>query len=337
MVNSTVPEVPAMPSARRLPLAAVALAAGVAGCKFLERPDTAVQPTTPRQSLAQRTPQDLVQYLNTQASYVQNLSYSDVRLKASDNGETFTLGDTSLFAARPNNVRLIAGHTVLGKQLDIGSNEREFWVYVKQLRPDNFFYCSHEEFEKGTAKFPVPFDTDWVMQALGMATFPTDGQYEIQTRDREYVLTQRTTTRNGVPVTKQMVFNADWDGGNRPIVRRHVIADDRGQKLAVAEIRNVRSIKLGPPNNPWQRWVQVPTEVTLEWPQQKFKMDLVLRGEKLNDDLSDRFAALFTRPRIPGTNPIDLATYQFNATPSSYRGQAPDGTGRRAYTWFQRR
>ena len=68
-------------------------------------------------------------------------------------------------------------------------------------------------------------------------------------------------------------------------------------------------------------FVQVPRHVVLEWPQQKFVMELKLAGEKVNEDLSDRAVALFTRPRIPGTNPIDLARYEFR--PAGYRGQAP--------------
>ena len=72
-------------------------------------------------------------------------------------------------------------------------------------------------------------------------------------------------------------------------------------------------------------FVQLPTHVVLEWPQQKFVMDLRLSGETVNEDLSDRSAALFSRPQIRGTNPIDLARHQF-IQPSSYRGQAPGET-----------
>jgi hypothetical protein len=137
------------------------------------------------------------------------------------------------------------------------------------------------------------------------------------------MLEQQTTTSAGVPVKKVIAFSADHDYGKKPVVCKHWILDSQNQPLAVAEIVSAKSVRIGtdPSDSKTPLFVQVPTEVILEWPQEKFRMKLVLDGERVNEDFGNRAAQLFSRPRINGTNPIDLATYTF--TPTA-RGQSPD-------------
>jgi hypothetical protein len=324
-----------MQTARPIALLLVAAASAAGGCRFMTQPDAGATATRPPAgAVPQQTAENLVGFLNRQAGYMQTLSYGDVTLRSSENGSSNPkLADTTLFVQQPRNLRLIAGHSIAGKQIDIGSNDREFWLYAKPQPGDNFFYCTHEDFAKGQAALPIPFDTEWVMQALNMHSYPdpTTGQYTVETKGREYVLTQRTATRNGTPITKVTVFNYDNQDGRLPVVSRHRVQDDRGQVLAAAEIRKTKVKELGTDKATGKpARVQVPTEVTLEWPQQRFRMDLTLGDERVNEDLGDRQAKLFERPTINGTHPIDLATYRFSPTA---RGQAPGRESRRVVAW----
>jgi hypothetical protein len=319
----------------RLTLAVLAVAVAC-GCEGLLKRDREPAARVPSGPPPERSAQQLVEYLNRQAALVRTLEYSDVSVSATEAGQRFPgLRDSTLIAAQPRNIRLIGGTELTSQELDIGSNSREFWMYVKRLPGDNYFYCSHDDFARGQAKLPMPFDTDWVMQALGMHVYPTDAQYQVQTSNRDYVLTSRTTTSTGQPVVKQTIFNTDWDRGTLPVVRRHVVADESGRVLAVADIKRVKTIGTGP-NGPrdFSSFIQVPTEAVLEWPQQRFEMRLSLGKERINESLDDRAAMLFQKPNIRGTNPIDLATYQFVA-PTGYnaRGQAPGRETRKVYVW----
>lgn len=298
----------------RLALALIFFVGSLAasGCKSLigkgeePRPTGKIQP---------RTAEELVRYLNHQASLVQSISYSDVSIHTSENGKSNPrLGDSSLHAQKPRNFRLLGSTFATSGEIDLGSNEREFWMYVKRMDGPNYFYCSHNDFAKAAQKLPIPFDTDWVMQALGLSEYPTDpsATATINEQYRKYVLSYRTTTSAGVPVRRVVAFNADHDGGRKPVVSKHFILDDRDQTLATAEILSAKSVKVG------ASYVQVPTEVVLEWPQTKFQMRLVLGGERVNETQN---VALFTRPQIQGTNPIDLANYRFEPTS---RGQMPE-------------
>lgn len=313
-------------TARHLLLPLIPCLALAGGCKSLT--GKSPSPEAPRATgeIPERSAQELVDYLNRQAALIENINYTDVSVHASENGKDMPrLGDSSLAAAKPRNFRLVCGTLATSNEVDLGSNDREFWMYVKRMEgPHNFFFCSHEDFHKGVGqRFPIPFDTDWVMQALGMANFADDGQYEVlvNRQHRKYLLTQSTVTPNGVPVRKVVAFNVDHDGGRRPVVAKHLIVDGQNQTLASADILRTKTVRVGTdPQTGRPSFVQVPGEVVLEWPTQKFRMRLVLDGESVNEDLSSR-TALFERPRIRGANPIDLAQYTFEPTS---RSQMPE-------------
>lgn len=287
------------------------------GCEWMKtgKPEGG-PPKIPAGPLNKPDAAKLVGYLNNNANAVRTLSYSDVRLHASENGKSLPgLSDCTLYAAQPRYFRLECGTLATSQELDLGSNDREFWVYAKRMDAPNFFYCTHADYDRGTAQFPVPFDPDWVMMALGMAQYDPAAQYDVDvsTKDQTYILKVNATTRQGQPIQRLTAFNADWESGKRPVVKGHVIRDANGQKICSAEVKSVKTLQSA------SGFVQVPTQVVLEWTQQKFVMDLKLSGERLNEDLSSKQAALFGRPKIPGSNPVDLAQYRFAPTA---RGQA---------------
>jgi hypothetical protein len=316
-----------------LVVSAAALAGGCSWLKTGEQDRPAPRFTGP---IPKKEPAELVAYLNRQAESLRSVSYKDVRATAFVNGkEEGSLNDSSLFAAQPRYVRLLGGHSIAGRILDAGSNE--FWMYMKPVDGDNFFYCSHDDYSRGTARLPVPFDPDWVMMALGMTTLDPAAEARAEARDRDgtYVLYHKTTTRQGQPVTKATVFNVETDNGRRPAVKEHLIYDGRTDQPALARAQ-VKAAKTVTTNDPTGRptQVQIPTHVVLEWPRQKFSMEMRLSDEVVNESFSDaRRRELFTRPTIRGTNPIDLARYEFRPTA---RGQAPAESRSRWLPAFRR-
>ena len=181
-----------------------------------------------------------------------------------------------------------------------------------------FVFASHSDFEAGKAKIPggIPFEPDWVMQALGMSVLPPNNQYAVKTDDRQrtYTLSWPTTLPNGTSVVKEMVFDGDAATGTRPQVKKHLVRDTRGKLICSAEIKRAATVQL-PQTDPRTNLplaVQHPTLMVLRWEEQKFEMELELKTGKVNDVLTDeQTRRLFTRPTIPGANPINLAGGEF--------------------------
>src|SRR5207247_1904410 len=152
----------------------------------------------------------------------------------------------SLVATQPRNFRMVGDAGAVAAKVDLGSNDQQFWVYAKVPTNDPMFvFASHTDFETGKAKIPggIPFEPDWVMQALGMAHLPPNNQYssKIDEEARAYVLSWPAVTPSGVSVIKEIVFDGDAATGTKPQVKKHVIRDTKGKVICFAEIKAAKT------------------------------------------------------------------------------------------------
>ncbi len=315
---------------RIVPLLALATALGsLAGCAWLDKMRPDPKNPTGTGALKAKKPEEFVSYLNRQSGYINSVRYDDVGLKATIPGQPWVpaLRSGLMVAQKPKNFRMQSGFALGGDQLDIGSNAQEFWMYTKQPKP-TFLFCSHTDFPKVQDDLPVPFEPDWVLQALGMSTYDSTKNYEVEIheKNRAYYLKYEDTTPAGQKVMRVTEFAADATEGNQPQVRRHMILAQTKtgwQTNMIAEIHKVSVVDAGNDAQTGQRaYVQVPTDVTLEWPQQKVKLALSLGKPQLN---TREEAVLFSKPaKIDNASPVNLADYRSNGSPSGLiRGATP--------------
>ena len=261
-------------------------------------------------------PDQFVTYLNERSSRLQSLNYGDVRLVASDHSVPLPALRGSLAASQPRNFRMTGTGGAIGAKVDLGSNADQFWVYfdAPTVKPQ-FVFASHTDFEAGRAKIPggIPFEPDWVMQALGMTTFPPTAQYSVKPseKDRTYTLYWTASTPSGQQVTKEIVFDADTATGTRSQVKQHVVKDLRGKVICVADIKASKAIQPGPGEGAGPQ-AQYPTHIVLKWVEQKFEMDLTLENAQVNQQPNaEQAKRLFTRPNVTNVPANDLAKYEF--------------------------
>jgi len=295
-------------------LLVVALVAGTIGCSLIgkstdNRPATTIQKVSSEQ---------LVKYLNERASRLQAIN-SDVRFTAHDGLLSMSLhGDLS--AAQQRFFRM-TGKGAVGGSVDLGSNNEQFWIYVDApTQKPLFVYASHTDFESGRAKLPgnLPFEPEWVMQALGMHTFPPNTHYnepKINPSERTYTLSWNANTPNGMAIQKEVVFEAEEARGDKPQVKKHLIRDSKNKVICSAEIKSVQAVPIpGPDARSAQISVQYPTHILLRWEAQKFELDLKLSNVQVNQRFTDEQARrIFSRPPDTASAPaLDLAKYEFS-------------------------
>lgn len=75
---------------------------------------------------------------------------------------------------RPLRLRIRAGTAVTGLELDVGSNDELFWVWVR--RDPQLYYCRHVDFAYSPAAQQFPLDPRWVVEAFGLAEIDPAGQ-----------------------------------------------------------------------------------------------------------------------------------------------------------------
>lgn len=311
-------------------LFAVAVLVVPSGCNWLTggKYKDPIQPDRPPPKLTDRPAKDYVAYLNRQAGYLKTVRFNDLNLNVSIPGQLVPgLSNGMVVCGQPGNFRMNAKLAIGPTQLDVGSNAQEMWMYVKHSDPQ-YLYCSHAEFPQVQQRLPVKFEPNWVLQALGMAAYDPNREYTIEPAPRRgvYYLKYPDATATGEKVLKVTEFAAGAMSGSNPQVRGHyVMTADGRDVIASARILKVSEQMVNADDG--RVPVQIPTEVALEWPQEKVKMDLQLGKIEVNERMTQQDSdALFRRPReIGSAKPVNLAEYLTPARGSGVaRGTRPD-------------
>lgn len=305
-----------MTLARRLTATALILAAG--GCASMTgaRDNRAAVGPAPAQT---PSAQNLVAYVNANAARVEAIEATDLALEVKAGSQGGGLSG-ALYCEKPKNFRLRA--KAVGKPVaDFGSNDQEFWYWVSQDNPPYLYHCNYADLARGDVNLPFPFQPDWVLECLGMATLTAPAEnFRVERKGNFYEMSERATSATGRPVTKVTVFRAGTTYGTEPQIKEYRLLDDRGQLVAQADVVAVkRDTGVG---------AVVPSHLVLKWPQQKIEMELKLNGMRAypNAALSARNPDLFRRDSLRDLPAFDLARRAPDAQPSGLqrtRGLSP--------------
>ena len=281
------------------------LAPFVLGCSLLPGVRDNIKPPPPATAApgSKPTVESLVEYLNQQASRVQNLRATvDIDAK----GGTQVIGLSGRIAAqKPLQFRLMAD--VLAKSMvDIGSNNDEFWYWIARDDPPYLYHCAYKDLATGKVNVPFPFQPDMVLAALGMAEYDPKAKYELRKQERVWELVQSTVSANGQKVTRITVFNKEISKPGLPQVLGHAIMDASGKLVCKAVVEKVKEDR--------DTNSKLPSVVKIEWPSMKMSMKLMLHNIETNKIDDATSARLFTRTGLK-YEPFDLA--RGRATPTS--------------------
>jgi hypothetical protein len=244
----------------------------------------------------------LVTYLNQNAQRVQSLSSNEVEMDCTVGSQSIGLNG-QMACDKPRGFRMTAKSPIVGKvEFDLGSNDREFWYWIARAQPPYQFFCSYEDLNTKQIPLPFPFQPEWVIEALGMGTYATNGQYRVESKGDTYELIQDTVSQQGQPVRKVIVFNKTQKNG--VIVRAYVLRDASNKEICSAEIRKVQ--KVGERGT--EAWV--PYDIVLNWAASKETMKLAMKLDKVkvNQVSPDQARSLFVRQPMSNIQPFDLAS-----------------------------
>jgi hypothetical protein len=147
---------------------AVLLAGSGATChRSMVYPFAAAGPTPPQVLFDGASREQIVAAVNQNSARIQSLSVSGAAITIPG-----TLGlpilNGNIAAERPRRFRLTAGTAVSGPEIDIGSNDELFWVWVARNRPPAIYFCRHSQFATSNIRQMMPVEPSWLLAALGM-------------------------------------------------------------------------------------------------------------------------------------------------------------------------
>jgi hypothetical protein len=268
-----------------------------AGCNLIgprPEPKDAKAPAVPTGQVGKPTPEQLVGYLNGQSAMLSSIDTRDLTIDVRAQGNAVGLDGGSLMCQKPRFFRLV-GKKFGSQEVLVGSNEDRFWFYVKRDPSDALFHCSYTDFEKGAVDLPFPFEPEWVLEALGMATIG-QGTMRVDEDKNTFRLIEETKLR-GKDVSKVTVFYKGKAYQDQPQVKARMMYDSKKRLICAATVKSVTRIP-----DPDGKVVTVPQVIKLEWPAQDTELILDLGKMKINERLS---MESFQMPRL-GSKQVDL-------------------------------
>ena len=274
----------------------VGVALSGSGCAWLTPPQ---QFALPRTLPPSPTIDNVVRAVNNNSSQIYSFSTDEARLSV----QGFPSLRANIAFERPKRLRIRADTAVTGPELDIGSNDELFWIWV--MRDPPLYYCRHDQFACSAARRMFPIDPDWLIEALGIVqldpTLPHQGPTPLP-GGRLQICTTRQTV-DGL-VTKITVV----DGVTAAVLEQH-LSDAQGQPIASALAGSHRQDPLS--------GLIMPKTVDIRCPRAQFSMRIDLGNVKINRPLVNP-AQLFTMPVGDTTPPVDLGNTNLQLTPASH-------------------
>lgn len=262
-----------------------------AGCNLFNNRNPGASSDTVAKSDAPPPPvKDLVDYLNQCSSRLTSVKSDGLYMDCKANNQSVGL-IANMICEKPRNFRLrgvLAGQSAC----DIGSNNEEFWYWIKQDNPPFLYHCSYDAMAQGNVRLPFPFQPDMVVAALGMLQYdPDPSRYDLKVVKDRIELSENVTTAQGQPAHRVTVFargTVDISKG-RPQVVEYALRDMQGRDLCKATVQRVTV----------QNGAIVPQQIKLIWPAQKMEMALTLNTVTVNSLRPEIARAAFNRADLP--------------------------------------
>jgi hypothetical protein len=279
------------------------------GCIFLKNSSNPNKDVKPPKFISKvPTEAELVSFLNHSddpSKKIRSFEAESIWIDASAEGKRVPTVRGEMYCETPRNFRL-QGKVAGFDQIDFGSNDKQFWFWIKESPDPKIFYCSYEDFERGVA-LPFPFQPEWVVEVLGMAEYGDPSNYKVVEKPQHFELVQETTLQ-GKPVKKIIVFSRLDSPFPKPQIVEHKVVDQQGRVLCTAQINRLgRDKKTG---------IIYPDKVVLEWPAEKLQMKLELGSVSINKGFKNA-AQLFALPNY--RQQVDLGKLQNRNTTTTNR------------------
>jgi len=194
----------------------------------------------------------------------------------------------------PRRFRLQAQTAITGPELDIGSNDDLFWLWLRQHKPPILAFCRHDQYAQSAARRLLPIRADWMPELLGLVTFRPGDKHEgpFPLPDGRIEIRSRLDSPEG-----ELLKSTILDGTTALVSEQHLFSAT-GERLA--SVRTSRH-RVDPPSG-----AALPHVIEVSWPASGVDFRLELAAITTNSAGLDP-GQLWQMPAYPGYEPVDLA------------------------------
>ncbi|MFV0446787.1 MAG: hypothetical protein ACK5Q5_24715 [Planctomycetaceae bacterium] len=194
-----------------------------------------------------------------------------------------------------------------GDELDVGSNNDEFWLWTKGQEPPAILMAKHEDLGPALNHFKIPFQPDWIMEVLGVVPIEAE-EYELRSPPNSRLLELVSYSRAVTGQRVQKVIRVDPKRGQ---VTAHELWGENNKLIARAEFSDHRADK--------QTQVLMPRKIRVHWPEADLNLGITLDHVEINPPQLPEL--VWTMPTKPGCRTIDMGAYARAQTGSGGNGE----------------
>ncbi len=250
-------------------------------------------PAAPQVLMENASRDQIIAAVNQNSSRIRSLTIT---------GATITVPDTlglpllsgNIAAERPNHFRLTAGTAVTGQEIDLGSNDELFWIWIRRNQPPGVYFCRHSQFANSNIRQMMPVEPSWLLAALGMIDIEPATVFDGPLPRGDGTVELRTWLPSASGTLQRVVV---IDARRAWVVEQHVY-DPSGKTLlasAVAETHRYYPVEQ----------VSLPELLSIRLPTANIAFKINMGTAQINQLAVDR-TQLFTMPTPPGVQQFDL-------------------------------
>jgi hypothetical protein len=194
----------------------------------------------------------------------------------------------------PRRFRLRAQTAVTGNELDIGSNDDLFWLWIRRHEPPVMLYCRHDRYQEAAARQLLPIRADWMPELLGLVEFRSEDRHEgpFQLPDGRIEVRSRIASPDG-----ELVRSTLLDGTTGLVVEQHLFSPACERLASVRTSRH----RVDPTSG-----AALPRLIEVSWPVAGVNFQLDIASLTTNSGAPDP-GQLWQMPAYEGYRPVDLA------------------------------
>ena len=251
--------------------------------------------------------QQVISTVNNNSAGIRKFSTNHAELSGPD--FLVTLRGVNIAFERPKRLRIRA-RSIAQTELDLGSNDELFWIWLRRSPQQALYYCRHERYATSPIRQMLPVDPQWLIDALGISEFdpalPHQGPFPLKEGGLE-IRTIRETPDG--PMTKITVI----DETKGTIVRQHLF-NAQGRLVATSLIREHHYDPVS--------GLTMARKIEIRCPSAQFTMHLDLGNLKINR-LAGNPQELWSMPHYDDYPLVDLSDPHFQVQPASVQSPVP--------------
>jgi outer membrane lipoprotein-sorting protein len=204
----------------------------------------------------------IVKEINARNAQIKSLSCDKVSFQVWQSGHRFKLSG-NLYYEKPKGFRMQID-SILGREVDVGSNDKEFWYWSRRDKQPGLHFAKHEDIDKTRLK--APFNPMFLRATLGFETMPSENVKIIE-NPTDIMLVYPRKSPTGQPLLFSIFVSKE-----RKQVDGYVVTNPSGKNVAACEIQQYTG--------------DIPVKILYSWYEEDRAMLMIFSGPKLNSPIS---------------------------------------------------